>query len=171
LKVTGAIVLDHLNRYAYAVISNRMSEIVLSQFCKDFDYQPVQFTATDDANIAIYHTNVLMSMVANFVLIGLDCVKDLVERLNLIERFQQSDKEIIELTYEQICQFAGNALELSTPHGNILAMSTTAYNSLTESQALRVENHVKIVPIDVSTIELAGGSIRCMLAGTHLSKR
>jgi hypothetical protein len=110
-------------------------------------------------------------MATDFVLIGLDCVKNLVERTSLLERFQQSDKEIIALTYEQICNFAGNALELSTPNGNILAMSTTAYNSLTESQVLMIENHVNIVPIDVSTIELAGGSIRCMLAGIHLPKK
>jgi hypothetical protein len=148
-----------------------MSERVLNQFCKDFDYQPVAFTATDDNNVAVYHTNVLMSMATDFVLIGLDCVKNLVERTSLLERFQQSDKEIIALTYEQICNFAGNALELSTPNGNILAMSTTAYTSLTESQVLMIENHVKIVPIDVSTIELAGGSIRCMLAGIHLPKK
>jgi hypothetical protein len=171
LEGTGSMVLDHSNRYAYAVISNRMSERVLNQFCKDFHYQPVPFTATDDNNVAVYHTNVLMSMATNFVLIGLDYVKNLVERTSLIERFQESDKEIIELTYEQICKFAGNALELSTPNGNILAMSTTAYNSLTESQILMIENYVKIVPINVSTIELAGGSIRCMLAGIHLSTR
>ena len=171
LEGTGSMVLDHSNRYAYAVISNRMSERVLNQFCQDFDYQPVPFTATDDNNVAVYHTNVLMSMATDFVLIGLDCVKNLVERTSLIERFQQSDKEIIALTYEQICNFAGNALELSTPNGNILAMSTTAYTSLTESQVLMIENHVKIVPIDVPTIELAGGSIRCMLAGIHLPKK
>jgi hypothetical protein len=171
LEGTGSMVLDHSNRYAYAVISNRMSERVLNQFCKDFHYQPVPFTATDDNNVAVYHTNVLMSMATNFVLIGLDCVKNLVERTSLIDHFQESDKEIIELTYEQICKFAGNALELSTPNGNILAMSTTAYNSLTESQILMIENYVKIVPINVSTIELAGGSIRCMLAGIHLSTR
>jgi hypothetical protein len=171
LEGTGSMVLDHSNRYAYAVISNRMSERVLNQFCKDFDYQPVPFTATDDNNVAVYHTNVLMCMATDFVLIGLDYVKNSAERTSLIARFKQSKKEIIELTYEQICKFAGNALELSTPNGNILAMSTTAYSSLTESQVLMIENYVKIVPIDVSTIELAGGSIRCMLAGIHLHKR
>jgi hypothetical protein len=171
LEGTGSMVLDHSNRYAYAVISNRMSERVLNQFCNDFDYQPVPFTATDDNNVAVYHTNVLMSMATDFVLIGLDCVKNSVERTSLVDGFQQSQKEIIALTYEQICKFAGNALELSTPNGNILAMSTTAYSSLTENQVLMIENYVKIVPIDVSTIELAGGSIRCMLAGIHLTKR
>lgn len=171
LEGTGSMVLDHINRYAYAIISNRMSERVLEQFCKDFNYQAVPFYATDDKNIAVYHTNVLMSIATDFVLIGLDCVKDLAQRSRLIERFQQSGKEIIELSYQQICQFAGNALELKTPNGNILAMSTTAFNSLTESQIQIIENHVKIVPIDVSTIELAGGSIRCMLAGIHLPKQ
>jgi len=171
LEGTGSMVLDHTNRYAYAVISNRMCESVLEQFCKDFDYQPVPFQATDDNGVAIYHTNVLMSIATKFVLIGLDCVKDSTERSSLIERFQQSGKQIIELSYEQICHFSGNALELATPKGNILAISTTAFNSLTENQIRMIENHVKIVPIDVSTIELAGGSIRCMLAGIHLPKQ
>jgi hypothetical protein len=71
LEGIGSMVLDHSNIYVYTVTLNRISERVLNQFCKDFDYQPVAFTATDDHNVAAYHTNILMSIATDFVLVGL----------------------------------------------------------------------------------------------------
>jgi hypothetical protein len=34
-----------------------------------------------------------------------------------------------------------------------------------------IERSAQLVPLSVPTIELAGGSVRCMLAGIHLSRR
>jgi hypothetical protein len=42
---------------------------------------------------------------------------------------------------------------------------------LTADQIARIERHATIVPVDIPTIELAGGSVRCMLAGVHLAAR
>ncbi|MFJ7005624.1 MULTISPECIES: arginine deiminase-related protein [Pseudomonas] len=35
----------------------------------------------------------------------------------------------------------------------------------------RIERSARLVPLDVATIEMAGGSVRCMIAGIHLSPR
>lgn len=78
---------------------------------------------------------------------------------------------MIELSNQQIRKFAGNAIELSTPTGRILAMSETGVQVLTKSQREQIEQSTKLVPLQVSTVELAGGSVRCMMAGVHLSKR
>ncbi|WDE04767.1 amidinotransferase [Thalassomonas viridans] len=171
LEGTGAMVLDHVNRIAYAVKSKRMSDWVLNHFCRDFNYQALAFHACDENGVDIYHTNVLMCIGTGFAMIGAELIKDMQERDKVMQSLQMGGREVIALSLEQIKHFAGNALELRTPAGNILAISQTAYDSLNLEQINTIEKHVKIVPLDVSTIELAGGSIRCMLAGIHLPKK
>ncbi|MFZ2749213.1 MAG: arginine deiminase-related protein, partial [Propioniciclava sp.] len=43
--------------------------------------------------------------------------------------------------------------------------------SLTAAQRAVIERSCDIVAVDVAPIELAGGSVRCMLAGVHLDPR
>jgi hypothetical protein len=71
------------------------------------------------------------------------------------------------------CSFSscGNALELQSKAGRILALSKCAYDALTDEQITLLSQSVTLLPLEVSAIELAGGSVRCMLAGIHLSKR
>ncbi|MEW6981295.1 citrulline utilization hydrolase CtlX [Colwelliaceae bacterium 6471] len=170
LEGTGSMVFDNTYRIAYAARSQRTNEILFNKFCAEFNYTPCLFDATDDNNIPIYHTNVLMSVATKFVLIALSAIKDATQRSRVVQYFQETNKEVIELSLEQVNNFAGNALELSTPSGNILAMSATAVNTLTDKQINTISKYVKLVPVDVSTVELAGGSVRCMLAGIHLTK-
>ena len=165
------MVLDHQNALAYAVRSRRMDEKALAMFCKGFNYKAIVFNAEDKKGIAIYHTNVLMCVATDFVLIALEMIRDQLERELVKKSIQQSRKEIIELTESQIEQFAGNALELESEQGKLLAISQTAVEALTEAQIRRIENVVKVIPLKVKTIELAGGSVRCMLAGVHLQKK
>ena len=75
------------------------------------------------------------------------------------------------MTNQQINEFAGNAIELSGRDGRILALSRRAHNSLTAEQRERIDRSARLVPLDVPTIEMAGGSVRCMIAGIHLSPR
>ena len=103
-------------------------------------------------------------------MIALDMIKDLSERSQIKKTILQSKKEIIELSESQIEQFAGNALELESEQGKLLAISQTAVDALTPKQKAAIEKSAKIVALKVKTIELAGGSVRCMLAGIHLER-
>ncbi|MBY4871402.1 arginine deiminase-related protein, partial [Burkholderia anthina] len=42
---------------------------------------------------------------------------------------------------------------------------------LSGEQRAAIERSARLLPLDVPTIELAGGSVRCMLAGIHLARR
>jgi len=171
LEGTGAMVLDHSERVAYAIKSNRANSHALERFCSHFNFEPMVFNAKDKTGIAVYHTNVLMCIGSDFVMAGFDMMSDDKRRTEIIQRFESAGKRVICLTEKQINAFCGNALELQGSSGRILALSTTAHAALTLEQIARLEQSVKLVPLNVSTIELAGGSIRCMLAGIHLSKR
>ena len=171
LEGTGAMVLDHIDRVAYAVRSNRTNPVVLERFCTHFNYEPMVFDAVDDNANPVYHTNVLMCIATDFVMICLDMVSDSARRLEIEERFKRSGRHIIALSKQQINNFAGNALELQGNKGRILALSSVALKALSPKQKAMIEQSTTILPLDIPTIELAGGSVRCMLAGVHLSPR
>ncbi len=171
LEGTGAMVLDHIDRVAYVARSNRADPVALERFCTHFNFEPMAFDSADPQGTPIYHTNVLMCVATEFALIGLGAITDPVRRTQVRERLQESGREVIELSATQIAEFAGNAIELSGGQGRILALSQRAFDSLTAEQKQRIERSARLLPMAVPTIELAGGSVRCMIAGVHLSAR
>jgi len=171
LEGTGAMVLDHASRIAYAARSNRADPIALERFCTNFGYEPMVFDAADSNGVQIYHTNVLMCVATDFALVGLELLTNEVRRTQVVDRLAASDRTVIELSEQQVRDFAGNAIELRGTAGRVLAMSARARDALTPDQRAIIERSARIVAVDVPTIELAGGSVRCMLAGIHLDRR
>ncbi len=171
LEGTGAMVIDHLERVAYAARSNRTSEVLLERFCTHFNYEPVVFDAVDPQGQPIYHTNVLMCIGTDFALIGLDCIPDPNRRCEVAERLRRSERDIIPLSLAQIGDFAANAIELQGRDGLVLALSARALRSLNPEQRAALERHARLIALDIPIIEHAGGSVRCMIAGLHLSAR
>jgi len=171
LEGTGAMVIDHRARVAYAAISNRAHTAALHRFCAHFDYEPLEFATADHNGIAVYHTNVLMCIATEFALVGLDLISDHDQRESVASRLRASGRQVIGLGNDQIRNFAGNAIELQGVNGRFLAMSARALASLSPHQRRAIERSCPILPLDVPTIELAGGSVRCMIAGIHLLPR
>jgi len=171
LEGTGAMVLDHVARVAYVCRSNRANPIALERFCTRFGYEPMAFDAVDQSGTPVYHTNVMMCIGTDLALVADDMILDSARRNEILDRVARPGRSIVRLTHAQIGAFAGNAIELDGSNGRFLAMSTTAQESLTVAQRRAIEAAVPIVAVDVSTIELAGGSLRCMIAGVHLERR
>lgn len=171
LEGTGAMVLDHEGRVAYAARSRRADPVALERFCTNFGYEPMVFDATDSFGIPVYHTNVMMCVATEFAMIGLDMIDSPDRRRQVAERLSHGGRTIIYLTPEQIHGFAGNAIELHGPGGRLLALSHRALATLTEDQKEVIQRSCTLLPVDVPTIELAGGSVRCMIAGIHLNRR
>lgn len=171
LEGTGAMVLDHIERVAYAARSNRTNEVALERFCTHFNFEPMLFDAADAQGRQIYHTNVLMCVGSGFCLIGLDTIANPGRRAEIAARLAETGREVIELSHEQIAEFAGNAIELKGSGGHVLALSQRAMAALRPDQIARIEQSADLLPIAVPTIELAGGSVRCMIAGVHLAAR
>ncbi|WP_170475504.1 citrulline utilization hydrolase CtlX [Ruegeria arenilitoris] len=171
LEGTGAMVLDHVGRIAYTVKSNRADPVLLERFCTHFNYEPIAFQAKDSAGRDVYHTNVLMGIGTKYALICLDMIPDQERRATVRARLEESGRKIVELSHAQIAEFAGNAIELNGKNGLVLALSSRALLSLTPEQLSIIENSARPLPLSVPTIETAGGSVRCMIAGIHLSRR
>lgn len=171
LEGTGAIVLDHLSRVAYVARSHRADPIALERFCTNFGYEPMVFDAVDPSGVPIYHTNVMMGIATDFALVGLGLIQSPSRRGEVVERLSAHGRAVIELTFDQVRDFAGNAIELHSPTGRVLAISRRAVDSLRADQLEIIERSCTILPLDIPTIELAGGSVRCMIAGIHLDPR
>jgi hypothetical protein len=175
LEGTGSIVLDRVNQKAYCALSPRADEDLFIEFCEDFEYIPVIFTANQTINgqrKAIYHTNVMMCIGETFVIVCLDSIDDKSERKSVISHLKQDGKEIIAITESQVSSFAGNSLQVNGA-GNkpYLVMSETAFNSLTKNQIEIIKKHSEILTSSLDTIEACGGgSARCMMAEVFLPK-
>ncbi|MFT8523483.1 citrulline utilization hydrolase CtlX [Gluconobacter oxydans] len=171
LEGTGAMVLDHISRIAYAAKSNRTNEVAMERFCTHFNFEPIVFDAADEVGRLIYHTNVLMCVGTSFAMISLETISNLHRRQEVRKRLTENGREIIDLSFNQINDFAGNALELSGSQGRVLALSRRALKALRPEQIRIIERSATLLSLDVPTIELAGGSVRCMMAGVHLTPR
>jgi hypothetical protein len=128
------------------------------------------FDAVDDTGAPVYHTNVMMAVGTELALIALDMITDDRRRTEVSARLS-ARHEVIALTRAQIAEFAGNAIELQGASGRILVMSARARAALRADQVAAIERSARIVAVPVPTIELAGGSVRCMIAGIHLDPR
>ncbi|MFP4847252.1 citrulline utilization hydrolase CtlX [Winogradskyella sp. PE311] len=175
LEGTGSIALDRVNRKAYCALSPRADEDLFIEFCEDFEFTPVIFTANqtvDGKRLAIYHTNVMMCLAENFAVICLDTIDDKKERKNVVKHLKQDGKEIISITEMQMHQFAGNMLQLRGDNNQrYLVMSEAAHSSLTTNQINNIEKYCPIISSSLETIETCGGgSARCMMAEVFLPK-
>lgn len=173
LEGTGSMILDRENKLVYACLSPRTSPGLLAKFCESMGYEAVAFRSVDGDGQEIYHTNVMMALGETFVVICMDTVHNEQERALLAQKFSETKKEIIEITLDQMMQFAGNMLQVKNENGEpILVMSEAAYQSLTEAQISKLESHTKILHQPIPTIEkLGGGSVRCMMAEVFLPEK
>jgi hypothetical protein len=129
------------------------------------------FDAADPSGTPIYHTNVLMCIATEFALVGTSMMSPDARREEIAERLSAGGRVVIDLDYGQIADFAGNAIELTGSDGRVLALSRRAAESLRPDQLAIIERSCRLLTVDVPTIELSGGSVRCMIAGIHLTPR
>jgi hypothetical protein len=170
LEGTGSMVLDHQNRLAYGCLSERLDKNAFNEWCEKMQFKAIAFKAVDDKAQPIYHTNVMMCMGNQFVVICLESIPNEQEKQLVLESFKKSNKEVITISQDQLNHFAGNMLQVfdinEKPH---LIMSKQAYNSLKTEQVNSLEKYNPILPISIPTIEaLGGGSTRCMMAEIYL---
>jgi hypothetical protein len=169
LEGTGSMVLDRNEKIAYACLSPRTDPDVLEDFCERMEYNPIKFHAANQERLAIYHTNVMMCVADQFVVICLDSILDPIEQKIVSDTILLSNKEIIPISFDQMNHFAGNMLQLENRRKEkLLVMSTTAFKSLQDDQIKKLSSHNTIVHSSLSNIELnGGGSARCMIAEIH----
>ena len=174
LEGTGSLVLDRVNKIAYASLSKRTHPEMVKRFCKNFNYTAVSFTAfqtVSNRRVPIYHTNVMMSIGTKLAIVCFDCIDNFGERQAVKKSLFESGKITIDISEAQVNSFAGNMLELKNKTGKaFMIMSSQAYESLEAAQIEVIEKHTEIIHSPLEVIEeLGGGSARCMIAENFLN--
>ena len=171
LEGTGSLILDHKNKIAYASISSRTNEEALDKWAKALGFDVIKFRSFDQNGKPIYHTNVMMCLGDNFAVICLESILDKT-RNAVVESLKQTGKEIIEISFEQMENFAGNMLLLQNKaEENILVMSKRAFESLEKQQKKTLQKYATLESFDIDIIEkCGGGSVRCMIAEIFYSQ-
>ena len=173
LEGTGSMILDRVNCIIYASLSKRTSQKLLSEYAKKINYDVISFKSyhsSSNQSPLIYHTNVMMCLASSFTVICLESILDQNERQRVIDKLKETEKKIIEITFDQMNNFAGNMLEVQNSNGDLfLVMSSKAYHSLNKNQVNQIQQYVHILHSPIDTIEiLGGGSARCMMAEIFL---
>ncbi|MDX1516878.1 MAG: arginine deiminase-related protein [Woeseiaceae bacterium] len=170
LEGTGSMVLDRVNRIAYACLSSRTQLDALGDFAQRMDYDVVAFDAVDRDGVPIYHTNVLMNVGERLAVVCAEAIPKQDQRDAVLQSLRGTGHRVLELGYGQMHAFAGNMLELRNAAGDrVVAMSEQAYGSLDDEQLAALVENGDIIRSPIDAIEAsAGGSVRCMLAEIHL---
>ncbi len=172
LEGTGSLILDRVNKIAYACYASRTDKGLLDLWAQSLGYSVCGFSAAVASGDQIYHTNVMMCLGTDIAVICLDVIPDADERAMVVASLEKSGHEILDITEQQMFQFAGNMLEVEGKDGKkFFAMSAAAHEALTKEQVELLEKHVEIISSPIPTIEYCGGgSVRCMLAEIFLPK-
>ncbi|MBP9741577.1 MAG: amidinotransferase [Chitinophagaceae bacterium] len=170
LEGTGSIIFDHVHKIAYACLSPRTDKALFIEVCTLLNYRPIYFYAYDKNGQEIYHTNVMMCIAEKFSAICLDTITNQAEKELIVQSLTQTGHQIINISFEQMSNFAGNMLELKNKNNqSLLALSQSAFLSLTTTQKTAIEKYTELVPLTIKTIEtIGGGSARCMIAEIFL---
>jgi len=171
LEGTGSMIFDRVNKTVFACKSSRTSLEALEIFCKDMGYNPIVFDAIID-NYPIYHTNVMMSLGKKTAFLCSESIKDKADNLLIKNYFKDLERNIIEISPEQMNNFAGNVIEVENGKGEPhIIMSDSAYKALDHKQLDSISSVANIIAIPLPTIErYGGGSARCMIAEIFLEK-
>lgn len=172
LEGTGSMLIDHDNKIIYACISPRTDKLLLEKFAEKHGYKAVLFHSKDENGVDVYHTNVIMHLGEDYVVICLESIQDETERKTVSHSLIDTNHEIIPITLKQVYAFAGNMLQVKNKNEErFTVLSKTAYESLTQQQKQTLEKHTKLLPVNINTIEtIGGGSVRCMMAEIFLEK-
>lgn len=172
LEGTGSLVFDHSSRVVYASVSPRTDVELVEIVAKELAYMPYVFSSSDRNGKEIYHTNVVMSVGERLAVVCMECVTGGGSEI-LKKNLEESGKELLQLSYTQMENFAGNMLILENLKSeSYVVMSERAFKSLSSAQVRLIESHAAILYSDLQTIEtVGGGSARCMLAEVFLQRK
>ncbi len=173
LEGTGSMLFDRDRNIMYACLSERTDPQIIDKFCVLMGSERVVFHSVDRNGDAIYHTNVMMALGEDFAVLCTASIAKKEELDHLLNRLEETGKEVVNISFDQMEAFAGNMLQVRNSSGDtFLVMSQTAYNSLNEKQIEFLSAKTNLLPINIDTIEYyGGGSVRCMMAEVFLPRK
>ena len=146
LEGTGSIVFDHINRTAFANVSDRSDSDLFNYVCESLGYQGVLFDAFDQDGNPIYHTNIILFIGTEVAVVCSDAICNSKEREYVLGSLRRKGRKFLEISLEQMNGFCGNVLEVLNCEGErVIVMSERAASSFTGSQMEDLSQNAKLV--------------------------
>lgn len=164
LEGVSSIVLDRVNKQGYAALSPRTDEALVRKWGSAMGYEVHAFETENHLGKPVYHSDLIIHIGTEFAGICLECI--LPQYRDKIRDTLSKTHEVIELSFEQLEQFCGNALEVRGKDNEpYLAISESAFYNLNQKQRAQYLQFIKgFISSDIPTIErYGGGSARCMI--------
>jgi hypothetical protein len=164
IESNGSLAQDRINRKVYSSLSRRTDPGLVKEWADKMGYEPVIFETVSHTGKPVYHVDIVLFIGTGYAGVCTEAI--LPEHREKVLASLRENLEIIEITMDQMKNFAGNSLELlGEDDSKILVMSGSAYRSLREDQIEAMLKYVsRIVYADIPTIEkYGGGSARCMI--------
>lgn len=163
LEGTGSLIFDPLQEFVYATRSPRTDDALVLEVARQLGVMALLFDAFDSRGKAIYHTNVVFG-VGRHAALGCWNAIPAKQRQELITTLNKANRPVIPLSHQQMASFAGNWIELEGQNGPVMAISQTAWNSLSQDQTSVFQDIYDVVIGQIPSIEtFGGGSVRCMI--------
>ncbi len=155
-ELTGALVPDRARNIGFVGLSERVDEAGAHAMARAFGLDALfRFDLKPDE----YHTNVVMAVLAGKALVIHPGSFADPQVPQAIIRFY-ADRSIV-LSDEEKMAFAGNCISITE---NDVFFSQTALQTLTREKQQRLRDWgFRLHAVDVSELEKAGGSLRCMV--------
>ncbi len=166
LESTGSMVLDRVHKVVFAMASPRTNEELFQKWCTQMGYEGIYIKTPKSHRNEVYHTNLLMSIGTEFAVVCLEVIENETEQKHVREKLESLDKDLIEISLEQVYSYCGNILEVRSKSGQTyIVMSKTAESVFTVDQREHLEKYGEIIRLDIPVIEeVGGGGVRCMMA-------
>jgi len=180
LEGTGSLIFDNAARLIYVCLSDRAKEKTIDKFTDYLNtqfkesnghitrkqkFRVIKFSAFDPKGSPIYHTNVMLAVLAKHVVVCLQSIRNTWERHQVKKEIEGCGKEVIDISPKEVASFCGNVLQLEKDGKLFVVMSEQAYNGFSAENLSTLKSYYTIIKSDISTIErIGGGSARCMLA-------
>jgi hypothetical protein len=178
LEGTGSLLFDVDNKKIYCELSVRADPALLCEFVGQFNslskvpYKAVTWHSVDKQNNPIYHTNVVMAILRDHVILCTESITNDNERVRVIEEITEKKlnsrkpRKLIDISCAEMNEMAGNMINIRNKHGeDCVIMSERARLGLSPENRRTLKENYRIVSSDLKMIEtIGGGSARCMVA-------
>lgn len=164
LEGVSSLVLDRVNKIAYACRSARTDDALARKWADDMGYELQMFDALDHHGKPVYHTDLTIWIGSTLAGVCSECIVEK-DRARIVDSLRRH-REIVEFDNHQLRSFCGNALEaLGKENRPVFIVSQRALDSMRPDQIALLRKHFSlIVTARIPTVEsYGGGSARCML--------
>lgn len=121
LEGTGSLIFDVINKKIYVNLSERADENVFNEFLEKFNsisktpYKGVTYRSCDREGNPVYHTNVVMAILKDHVILCTESIRDEEERARVVRELtdpalNKHPKQLIDISYDEVNNMGGNMI-------------------------------------------------------------